>query len=377
MKILVISGARPQFIKLAPIIKQILKEDDMELIHLHTGQHFDENMSKIFFSELNIPPPDINLNINRGSHAELVGKMLIDIEKVLSKEKPDAVFVAGDTNSTIAGGIAAIKLLIPVIHLESGLRSFDYRMPEEINRRLTDHLSTLLITTSSTATNTLLAEGIKEDWIFQTGDTMVDVVLNNFERAKVESKILETLNLTNQTYFLLTLHRQENVDNKERLESILRTLIDLNHKIVYPIHPRTRNRVEEFKLNHLLKSENILLTEPLGYLDFIQLQENASIILTDSGGIQKEALTLKVPCITLRDNTEWVETLEQGTNILVGAEREKIIDAVSAFTNKQKVEKINWTNPYGDGKSSEGIVKEVLRRFKEGKMIVPTHFMVK
>ena len=376
MKILIISGARPQFIKLAPIIDEILQNDEFELYQLHTGQHFDENMSTIFFSELNIPPPDSNLDINRGTHAELVGRMLIEIEKTLIEQKPDAVLVAGDTNSTIAGGLAAVKLQIPVIHLESGLRSFDYRMPEEINRRLTDHLSSLLITTSSTATETLISEGIKESWIFQTGDTMVDGILNNQDRAVKGSKMLTNLGLEEQDYLLLTLHRQENVDDKERLKAILEALNELNHKIVYPIHPRTMGRIQQFELGYLLKSENFILTDPLGYLDFIQLEKHAKMILTDSGGIQKEALTLKVPCITLRDNTEWVETIEQGTNILAGAEKEKILAAVTYFTNRINLEKIKWDNPYGDGTSSKVMVQEILKRFKEGKLTIPTHYMI-
>lgn len=376
MKILIISGARPQFIKLAPIIDEILQNDEFELYQLHTGQHFDENMSKIFFSELNIPLPDSNLDINRGTHAELVGRMLIEIEKILIEQKPDAVLVAGDTNSTIAGGLAAVKLQIPVIHLESGLRSFDYRMPEEINRRLTDHLSSLLITTSSTATDTLISEGIKESWIFQTGDTMVDGILNNLDRAVEGSKMLTNLGLEEQDYLLLTLHRQENVDDKERLKAILETLNELNYKIVYPIHPRTMNRIQHFELGYLLKSENFILTDPLGYLDFIQLEKHAKIILTDSGGIQKEALTLKVPCVTLRDNTEWVETIEQGTNILAGAEKEKILAAVTYFTNRINLEKIKWDNPYGDGTSSKVMVQEILRRFKKDKLTIPTHYMI-
>jgi len=230
--------------------------------------------------------------------------MLIEIEKILIEQKPDAVLVAGDTNSTIAGGLAAVKLQIPVIHLESGLRSFNYRMPEEINRRLTDHLSSLLITTSSTATKTLISEGIKESWIFQTGDTMVDGILNNLDRADEESNILANLGLEEYDYLLLTLHGQENVDNKDRLKAILDALNELNHKIIYPVHPRIMNRIQQFELGYLLRSENFILTDPLSYLDFIHLEKYAKMILIDSGGIQKEALTLKISCIVLCDNTE-------------------------------------------------------------------------
>ncbi len=377
MKLFIISGARPQFIKLAPIIEEILKRNDISLYHLHTGQHFDKNMSNIFFEELGLPSPDINLGINRGSHAELVGKMLIEIEKELIIQKPEAILVVGDTNSTIAGGLAAVKLQIPVIHLESGLRSNDFRMPEEINRRLTDHLCRLLITTSETATNNLIAEGIKKEWIFQTGDPMVDGILRNINKAEEKSSILKEHGLKSKEYVLLTMHRQENVDIKERIVSILESLKELNITIVYPIHPRTKKRIEEFGIEDFLDDEKWHIIKPVGYLDFIKLQKNAKIILTDSGGIQKEALTLNIPCITLRDNTEWVETLEIGANTLVGAEKAKIIEAVNnILQDENKYTNIRWENPYGDGRASKEIVVEIIRRYIEGELDTPTSYMI-
>jgi len=251
MKVFIISGARPQFIKLSPIIQDMLEEPKIDFYHLHTGQHFDENMSSIFFQELSLPPPDVNLNIHSQTHAQLVGNMIIKIEEQLKKEDPDAVLVPGDTDSTLAGALAASKLQYPVIHLESGLRSYDFRMPEEINRKLTDHISRMLITTSKTASENLLKEGIDKKWIFETGDTMVDAILRNVERAKKQSSILKKLSLKSKEYFLLTLHRKENVDNKRRLKAILDTLNEVEETIVYPVHPRTRNRIKDYNLGDL------------------------------------------------------------------------------------------------------------------------------
>jgi len=376
MKIFVISGARPQFIKLAPIINEIKKNNEIELFHLHTGQHYDSNMSDVFFKELNIPSPNINLGINSSSHAELVGKMMIKIEKHIIKENPDVVLVPGDTDSTLAGALAASKLQYPVVHLESGLRSYDYRMPEEINRKVTDHVSRMLITTSKTATENLRKEGIKSSWIFETGDTMVDAILNNIERANKNSNILSKLKLTPKKYVLLTLHRKENVDNKQRLKNILEGLQEIDYPIVYPIHPRTKKRIKEYSLDYLLNNENIIKIEPTGYLNFIALEYNAAIILTDSGGIQKEAFTLKIPCITLRDNTEWVETIELGANFLVGADKERFLQTVNKVQSEIINNKsFNWKNPYGDGKSSMKIVNEILKRFHDGELDTEINIM--
>ncbi len=377
MKLFIISGARPQFIKLSPILQDLQKISEIDYYHLHTGQHYDSYMSEVFFKELGLEAPDINLQIKSTKHGEQISKMITGIEEILLKEKPDGVLVPGDTNSTLAGGLSASKLQIPVIHLESGLRSYDYRMPEEINRRLTDHLSRMLITTSQTATNNLLDEGIKESWIFQTGDTMVDAILRNSERAAKISSILNDLGVKKKDYLLLTLHRQENVDTKERLESILTSLNQIGEIVVFPMHPRTRKMVEKFNLQSHLTNEKIITIDPVGYLDFIKLEKHAQIILTDSGGIQKEALTLEVPCLTLRDNTEWIETIELGVNKLVGADENLIVNGVNDIrSNIIKYEKMDWKNPYGDGLSSEKIVKEILSRYNSGNLSISSNRML-
>lgn len=377
MKFFIISGARPQFIKLSPIIHNIKDRQEISFFHLHTGQHYDSYMSEVFFQELDLRAPDTNLHIKASKHSEQIGKMMIGIEKILQKEKPDVVLVPGDTNSTLAGGLSANKLQIPVIHLESGLRSYDYAMPEEINRRLIDHLSRMLITTSQTATNNLLKEGIIESWIFQTGDTMVDAILRNCERAETRSSILEELGVKKKEYLLLTLHRQENVDVKERLENILISLNQVEQSVIFPMHPRTKKMVEKFNLSSYLKNENILVIEPVGYLDFIKLEKHALIILTDSGGIQKEALTLEVPCVTLRDNTEWLETIDMGVNKLVGAKKDLIVRSINEIiSNISEYEKMDWTNPYGDGLSSGKIVNEIISRYKNGKLSISRNIMI-
>ncbi len=377
MKLFVISGARPQFIKLSPILQNLNLTSEIDYYHLHTGQHYDSYMSEVFFEELDLKAPDINLQVKSTKHGEQTSKMISGIEEILLQERPDAVLVPGDTNSTLAGGLSASKLQIPVIHLESGLRSYDYRMPEEINRRLTDHLSRMLITTSQTATKNLLNEGIEESWIFQTGDTMVDAILRNSERAETISSILEDISVKKKEYLLLTLHRQENVDIKERLESILTSLNQIEQNIVFPMHPRTKKMVEKFDIQSYLTNEKIITIDPVGYLDFIKLEKHAKIILTDSGGIQKEALTLEVPCLTLRDNTEWLETIEMGVNKLVGAKENLIVSGVNdILSNISKYENMSWKNPYGDGLSSEKIVKEILSRYNSGNLSISSNIML-
>ncbi len=378
MLIAIVSGARPQFIKLAPIIQEMLVNESIDIYHIHTGQHYDKNMSEVFFDELSIPPPDINLNINNGTHAELVGRMLTKLEKELLRKKFDAILVAGDTDSTLAGGLVASKINIPVIHLESGLRSYDYTMPEEINRRVTDHISRLLITTTKIATKNLLNEGINRNWIFQTGDTMIDAIMRNVDKSEEKSDVLKKLEVKEKEYILLTLHRKENVDNKQRIVSILESIEEIEiEKVVYPIHPRTLKKIAQFHLESLLDNPKLIVTKPLGYLDFIKLEKNSSIILTDSGGIQKEALALNVPCVTLRDNTEWCETLDVGANVLVGSNKQKIVNTVNNLLNRMKEGFFTeWENPYGDGKSSVRITNEIIKRFQNGQLNIPTNIMV-
>ncbi len=359
MKLSIILGTRPEIIKLSPIIR-ILEKTNIDWHIIHTNQHYSENMDKIFFEELNLPKPKYNLNIGSGTHGEQTGKMLIKIEKVLLKEKPNVVIVQGDTNTVLAGALVASKLKIEVAHVEAGLRSFDKNMPEEINRVLTDHISSYLFAPTEKAKDNLLNEGIEENKIFVVGNTIVDATLQNLKIAEKNTFVREFFeNITNmEDYFLLTLHRAENVDNEERLKNIIDGIIKVidifDKTIIFPIHPRTKKRLEEFNLLEKLKSnKKIKIIEPVGYLEFLMLEKNAELILTDSGGVQEEACILKIPCITLRDNTERPETVEVGANILVGDNKEKLINAVEIMLNKER----DWENPFGDGKSGERIIK--------------------
>ena len=354
MKSAIILGTRPEIIKMSPITREC---DHLGLNYfiLHTGQHYSYNLDKVFFEQLGLPSPKYNLSIGSGTHAEETGKMLIGIEKVLLKERPDIVLVEGDTNTVLAGALAASKLRIKVGHVEAGLRSYDRQMPEEINRTLADHCSDYLFAPTEKAKTILQGEGIPEEKIFVTGNTIVDAVYQNLDVAKEKVKILDNLHLAPKEYFLLTLHRQENVDDSARFASILEGLDKVGSKfrlpIVYPIHPRSREMMTKFGL----KSRNLKLIEPVDFLGFLQLESNARLILTDSGGVQEEACILGVPCVTLRDNTERPETIEVGANILAGTIPDRIVECVSLMLQKDT----NWSNPFGDGKASERIVKIV------------------
>lgn len=351
-KILTVVGARPQFIKAASVSRELRKEFKEVLVH--TGQHYDENLSDIFFEELEIPKPDYNLAIGSGPHGKQTGEMLNRIEEVIFKEKPDAVLVYGDTNSTLAGALAASKLLVPVYHIEAGLRSFNKAMPEEQNRILTDHVSTLLFSPTKTAVSHLKKEGITYG-IYNVGDVMYDSVLYNLELAKKKSNILDKLNLEKGSYILSTIHRAENTNSRERMENIVGALNESNEKIILPLHPRTINYLKEYDLKF---EDNIKVIDPIGYLDMLILLNNSKKILTDSGGIQKEAYFLGIPCITMRDETEWVETVEHGWNVLVGADYKEIKNAMNSFSGG-----VGKPECFGDGKASEkivAIIKETL-----------------
>lgn len=324
MKIVSIVGARPQFIKCAPVSRELRKEH-LEVL-VHTGQHYDYGMSEIFFEELHIPKPDYNLNVGSGTHGKQTGTMLAGIEEVLLSETPDLVLVYGDTNSTIAGALAATKLQIKVAHVEAGLRSFDRSMPEEINRILTDHLSDILFCPTKTATDNLSNEGIKKG-VSLVGDVMIDALEYNTIIAKKTSKILEKIGVTKGKYVAVTIHRPGNTDVKEHMVNIISALGESGENVVFPAHPRTVKFLEGYGLLANLPS-NIMITAPLGYLDMLMLMGSANKVITDSGGVQKEAYMLKVPCITLRENTEWVETIESGWNVLVGADKERLIKAI-------------------------------------------------
>jgi UDP-N-acetylglucosamine 2-epimerase (non-hydrolysing) len=356
MKISIILGTRPEIIKMSPIIRECEKQN-LDYFILHTGQHYSYNLDRIFFEELELPEAKYNLDVGSGSHAEETGKMLVGIERVLRKEKPDNILVEGDTNTVLAGALAASKLHIKVGHVEAGLRSYDRNMPEEINRVLADHVSDYLFAPTEKAKENLLREGIDESKIFATGNTIVDAVYQNLGIAKRKGDILNKLNLNPEEYSLVTAHRQENVDNKERLRGILDGLELVYHKfslpIIYPIHPRTMKRIEEFNLK---VPKGVELIEPFGFLEFLQLEANAKLVLTDSGGVQEETCILKVPCVTLRDNTERPETLEVGSNVLSGANQNRIVESVKFMVSKER----NWKNPFGDGRAGKRIVRIIV-----------------
>jgi UDP-GlcNAc3NAcA epimerase len=359
MKLLTVVGARPQFIK-AAAVSRVIRDDfsaDIDEILVHTGQHFDENMSRVFFDELDIPQPRYNLEISGGQHGAMTGRMLEAIETELLARRPDLVLVYGDTNSTLAGALAAAKLHLPVAHVEAGLRSFNRRMPEEINRVLVDRVSSLLFCPTETAVRNLQAEGLAKG-VVNVGDVMYDVALFYRDRARQHSEVLQRLRLRPGNFALATCHRAENTDDPERLGGILSALARTAEglPVVLPLHPRTRKLAEEHDLLHHLDS--LTLTEPLPFLDMVALEQAARLILTDSGGVQKEAFFYRVPCITMRDETEWVETVETGWNRLVGASCPAIVAAVGeVLAGRTGVEQ---GNPYGDGTAARAIVSRLL-----------------
>lgn len=369
MKIVLVVGARPNFMKVAPIIRAINKHNTstpsihIEHLLVHTGQHYDYEMSQIFFKDLELPQPDIYLGVGSGTHAEQTGKIMIELEKVLFKERPHLVIVVGDVNSTLAGALAAVKLCIPVAHVEAGLRSYDRTMPEEINRLLTDAISDYLFTPSPDADENLKKEGIPEDKIFLVGDVMVDSLLYNKAEA-AKSVILHELNLGEKGYALLTLHRPSNVDEKESLLKIIKALSEISRRIriVFPAHPRTQKRLKEFDLLSQLPIANqeFLLIEPLGYLDFLNLEMNAKFVMTDSGGIQEETTVLGIPCLTLRNTTERPITLTRGTNTLVWNHTENIVEEAFKILNGKG--KTGNCPELWDGSTAERIIKVLAKR---------------
>ncbi|MFC4544948.1 non-hydrolyzing UDP-N-acetylglucosamine 2-epimerase [Paenactinomyces guangxiensis] len=350
MKVLTVVGARPQFIKAAPVSRAIRQQSQEILVH--TGQHYDKAMSEVFFEELNIPVPDYNLHVGSKSHGAQTGEMLSKVEEVIIKEKPDCVLVYGDTNSTLAGALAASKLHIPVAHIEAGLRSFNRRMPEEVNRVLTDHVSEWLFCPTRTAVRHLANEGINKG-VYLCGDVMLDAVNYNRKLADEKSTVLNDLDLKPGSYILITLHRAENTDDPARLRQITGAINELPLPAVLPLHPRTKGKLEQYGLR--ITNPNVRLIEPVGYLDMLQLEVNANKILTDSGGVQKEAFFAGIPCITMRDETEWTETVSLGTNILVGADQSRILEAVHQFNvDFSSVEPV-----FGDGDAARQIVERL------------------
>ena len=356
MKVVTIVGARPQFIKAAAVSRVLRAKPGVHEMLVHTGQHYDENMSDVFFEELEIPLPNYHLGIGSGSHGMQTGRMLEGVEKVLLEEKPDWVLVYGDTNSTLAGALAAVKLHIPVAHVEAGLRSFNLRMPEEVNRVLTDHISEILFAPTEAAVENLRREGISLGRIERVGDVMYDAALFYGKKAEEESKILRKLGLSPQGYILATVHRAGNTDNPYRLEAIFgglcRTALEI--PVVLPLHPRTRFALEREKLFNTAQ-QRLRLIEPVGYLDMVMLEKNARLVATDSGGVQKEAFFYRVPCVTLRDETEWVELVELGWNRVVPPQDEKRI--AEALYSQLNYRGGRDADPYGSGDAAEKIVK--------------------
>jgi len=385
LKIVSVVGARPQFIKAAPVSKALRKAGHQEIL-VHTGQHYDYGMAKVFFEELSISEPDVNLGVGSGAHGWQTGQMLIRIEKVLLAEKPDCVLVYGDTNSTLAGALATVKLHIPLAHVEAGLRSFNRKMPEEHNRVLTDHCADILFCPTETAVNNLRNEGftniinggklfgeiffknnlsaLPAPWnpkaiplgsfelapiVMNVGDTMYDAALQFSGIARRKSTILDDLGIKSKEYLLATVHRPYNTDIPENLQNILSAFLEINEPIIFPVHPRTRQCL----INSTFKTQNLKLRciPPVGYLDMLILEQNEKAIFTDSGGMQKEAYFFGVLCVTMRTETEWVETVEEGWNVVTGANREKIVAEVRCFKTDNPRPEL-----YGNGRATEKIV---------------------
>ncbi|HEY0404610.1 MAG TPA: UDP-N-acetylglucosamine 2-epimerase (non-hydrolyzing) [Pyrinomonadaceae bacterium] len=350
MKVLTVVGARPQFIKAAPVSRALREAGHTEFL-AHTGQHYDRQMSRVFFEEMQLPEPNVNLEVGSGSHGWQTAQMLMSLETTMEQQRPDGVLVYGDTNSTIAAALAACKLQLPIAHVEAGLRSFNRAMPEEHNRVLTDHCSDRLFCPTQTAVENLAREGITKG-VHLVGDTMLDAVLQFAAIARERSRILHQLGIEPQRYLLATLHRPYNTDAPENLRNILEAFAATNETVVFPVHPRTRRRIDELNETPSASAANVKMIEPVGYLDMLALEQHARLILTDSGGMQKEAYFFNVPCVTLRPETEWVETVEAGWNIIAGAAREQILRAVTEHA---------WptTEPprlFGDGHAAAKIV---------------------
>lgn len=357
MKIVTVIGARPQFIK-AAMCSRAFSEDGIKELIVHTGQHFDANMSEVFFDELSIPKPAHNLGIGGGSHGQNTGRMIEAIEQVLVSEKPDWVLVYGDTDSTLAGALAAVKLHIRVAHVEAGLRSFNRKMPEEINRILTDHAANLLFAPTQTAVGHLASEGIIGERVHLVGDVMFDAALHFGNLSDTQSNVLAVLGLQPKSYTLATIHRAENTDDPIRLDAILRGFEEFAHNIVLPLHPRTQSSIVKFGLS---LSSNIQVIDPVGYIDMVMLQKNASLIATDSGGVQKEAYFHRVPCITLRDETEWVELIETGWNRLAPPVAGMSISAVMQNALNTTGDRVSL---YGTGDAAGQIARALIARLE-------------
>ena len=349
MKVLSVVGARPQFVKCAPVSREVRKVHEEVLVH--TGQHYDYLLSEVFFCDLGIPTPDYHLEIGSGSHGVQTGRMLAAIEEVIAKEEPEIVLVYGDTNSTLAGALAAAKMHVPVAHVEAGLRSFDRRMPEEVNRILTDHCSDLLFCPTATAVRNLAAEGVTAG-VHLTGDVMVDALRENLPLAQERS----TVDLPRKGYYLATVHRASNTDDPAALRAIMEAFARLDAPVIFPVHPRTQKKLAGYGIEPAV---NVRVVEPLPYFDMLALLSGARAVLTDSGGVQKEAYILEVPCVTLRENTEWVETIEDGWNVLVGADTNRIVAEAEKVGDARR----RHSARFGDGHAAERIAA-IIREYE-------------
>jgi UDP-N-acetylglucosamine 2-epimerase (non-hydrolysing) len=355
----IILGTRPEIIKMSPIIRSCQKKG-MDFFILHTGQHYSYEMDRVFFEELGLPAPDFNLDVGSRSHAEQTGLIMTGIERILMKERPEIVLVQGDTNTVLAGALAASKCAvrdgstqpIDVGHVEAGLRSFDRSMPEEVNRIVADHISRYLFAPTEKAREHLRREGIPDEKIFVTGNTIVDAVRENLALSKKRTDILRDLGHSADSYFIITLHRQENVDNRKRLKGILEGLAQIHADngmpLIFPVHPRTEKMIASFNLT----LKGIQMIKPLGFLEFLQIESQARLALTDSGGVQEETCILNVPCVTIRDSTERPETVEAGANIVAGIEPGAIIEAAEQMLARPRT----WKNPFGDGMAGDRII---------------------
>ena len=379
MKIAIIIGTRPEIIKMAPVIDEIEKRG-IEYILIHTGQHYDHEMSHQFFIDLELKKPDFNIGVGSGSHGKQTARMMEKIEDVLVAEKPDIVLVQGDTNAVLAGALAASKLHIAVGHVEAGLRSYDKTMPEEINRQVADVASNLYFVPTEESALNLIFEGLDPHEIFVTGNTVVDACIRNLKIAQKSSTVLSDLDVQGDI-LTLTMHRAENVDDPERLQEVTNALLELeNITVVFPVHPRTVKTLKKFGIYEKLENApHVLMTKPIGYLDFLVLLSNSRFIMTDSGGLQEEAITLNVPCLTLRYNTERPETVTAGGNILVGSSKEKILENLGRIAGDESAyqEMSDAVNPYGDGKASEKILDAILDAYSSEKLHItaPEHIM--
>jgi len=356
IKVLNIVGARPNFMKIAPIHRLMEAAEGIEPVLVHTGQHYDKVMSKVFFKDLDLPEPKIYLGVGSGSHAQQTGAIMIELEKIMFETSPDLILVVGDVNSTMAAALVASKLSIPIAHVEAGLRSFDRSMPEEINRVVTDALADFLFVTEESGRRNLLNEGVREEKIYLVGNVMIDSLLQ-FQQKATNSKVHSELHLDNQPFALLTLHRPSNVDNRANFTNILNALerIEKEISIIFPIHPRSRKMIEQFNFSAKIEQmTNLKLIDPIGYLDFLHLMQNAKFVLSDSGGIQEETTVLGIPCLTLRENTERPVTVELGTNRIVGMDTDKIVtESLKVLSGQSKKGEIP---PLWDGNAAQRIV---------------------